>query len=225
MWGRFTSEYAPEVPITLLTPEECHRALMKTTNDDNERALRAFCVGAWHAPNMSLAQWYACQMYQKNKTEHFCHCLFSMQDWKYCHQVAREQDSSGAEKIRHQAQAEADRKAAQEKQVKEIAKKAKHDAAAARINNVELVLDLSKLHAVLCKLTVVQIDLQLDWHHRNGNVEAIPMKNMLKRKADRLKVLIEVVEGFTSHDIVTAVEDGDDNVEIFDLDEDSDEGL
>ena len=51
------------------------------------------------------------------------------------------------------------------------------------------------------------------------------MKKMLKHKADKLKVLIEVVEGFTSRDIVTADEDGDNNVEIFNLDEDSDEGL
>ena len=76
-----------------------------------------------------------------------------------------------------------------------------------------------------CKLTVVQIDLQLDWHHRNGNAEAIPMKKMLKHNADKLKVLIEVVEGFTSRDIVMAVEDGNNNAEIFNLDEDSDKGL
>ena len=198
---------------------------MKTTNDDNEEALRAFCVGAQCIPNMSLTQWNTWQMYWKNRTEHFCHCFFSMQDWKYCHQVAREQDSSGAGKIHHQAQAEADCKATQEKQVKEIAKKAKHNAAAVRIDNVELVLDLSKLCAVQCKLTVVQINLQLDWHHRNGNAEVIPMKKMLKHKVDKLKVLIEVVEGHTLCNIVTAVKDCDDNTEVFDLDEDSDEGL
>ena len=94
-----------------------------------------------------------------------------------------------------------------------------------RIDNVELILDLSKLHAVPCKLTVIQINLPLDWHHRNGNAEVIPMKKMLKHKADKLKVLIKVIEGYTLHDIVMAVEDGNDNVEIFDLDEDSDEGL
>ena len=115
MWGRFTSEYAPEAPITLLTPKERCRAFMKTTNDNNEGALGTFCVGARRAPNMSLVQWNAHQMYQKNKTEHFCHHIFSMQDWKYCHQVVREEDSSGAEKIRHQAQAKADHKATQEK--------------------------------------------------------------------------------------------------------------
>ena len=51
------------------------------------------------------------------------------------------------------------------------------------------------------------------------------MKKMLKRKVDKLKVPIEVVEGCTLCDIVMAVEDGDDNAEVFDLDEDSDEGL
>ena len=101
----------------------------------------------------------------------------------------------------------------------------KRGAAAAKIDNVELVLDLSRLRAVPCKLTVIQIDLQLDWHRRNGNAEAIPMKKMLKRKADKLKVLIEVVEGYISRNAVTAVDDGDDNTEVFDLDEDSDEGL
>ena len=194
-WGRFTSEYTPGAPITLLTPKECYRAFMKTTNDNNEGALRAFHVGAQCAPNMSLVQWNAHQMYQKNKTEHFCHHFFSMQDWKYCHWVTREQDSSGAKKIFLQAQAEVDHKATQEKQVKEIAKKAKYNTAAARIDNVEFILDLSKLHAVPCMLTVIQINLLLDWHHRNGNAEVIPMKKMLKHKADKLKVLIEVVEG------------------------------
>ena len=40
------------------------------------------------------------------------------------------------------------------------------------------------------------------------------MKKVLKHKADKLKVLIEVVKGYTLHDIVMAVEDGNDNVEI-----------
>ena len=51
------------------------------------------------------------------------------------------------------------------------------------------------------------------------------MKKMLKCKVDKLKVLIEVVEGYTSHDIVMAIKDGNDNMEVFDLDEDSNEGL
>ena len=51
------------------------------------------------------------------------------------------------------------------------------------------------------------------------------MKKMLKRKADRLKVLIEVVEGYISCNTVMAVDDGDDNTEVFNLDKDSDEGL
>lgn len=79
-------------------------------------------------------------------------------------------------KVCLQAQAEVDHKATQEKQVKEIAKKAKHDTAAERIDNVELILDLSKLYAVPCKLTVIQINLPLDWHHRNGNAEVILMR-------------------------------------------------
>ena len=84
---------------------------------------------------------------------------------------------------------------------------------------------MSKLCAVPCKLTVVLIDLQLDWHCRNGNAEAILMKKMLKCEVDKLKVLIEVVEGYTSHNIVMAIKDGNDNMEVFDLDEDSNEGL
>ena len=143
MWARFTSEYAPEAPITHLTPEGCCREFIKTTSDKNEGALEAFHVGAQHAPNMSLTQWNAHQMYWKNSIECFCHHCFSKQDWKYCCQVKRKQDSSSTKKICHQAQAEADCKAMQEKRAKEIAKKAKCTAAAVKIDNVELILDLS----------------------------------------------------------------------------------
>jgi hypothetical protein len=55
-WEWFTEEYKPDGKIAHLSSNECQRAFMKTTNDDNEGALGAYRVGARRAPSMTLAQ-------------------------------------------------------------------------------------------------------------------------------------------------------------------------
>ena len=68
------------------------------------------------------------------------------------------------------------------------------------INTVNPILDVESLRVVLCKLKVGEIDLQLDWHRKQGN-KTIPMKKLLKRKSGKLKALIDAVKAYRVHTI------------------------
>jgi len=67
------------------------------------------------------------------------------------------------------------------------------------------ILDLSHLCSTPCKLTVPEIDMQLDWHRRHGNAEEIPMKRLLKVKADKLKALINAAVSYSCKETSTDV--------------------
>ena len=79
------------------------------------------------------------------------------------------------------------------KELPKLQKKHKHDAAAARIQEIIPIFDISCLQAVPCKVTVVELKLQLDWHQASGKSSNIPRKKDLKRKADLVKALIDAI--------------------------------
>jgi hypothetical protein len=64
------------------------------------------------------------------------------------------------------------------------------NASIVRVNSVTPILDVAYL---TCKLTVREIDSQLDWHRRNGNPWKIPKR---KLKADKLKALVDAVVSY-----------------------------
>jgi hypothetical protein len=74
----------------------------------------------------------------------------------------------------------------------------------AQIDAVSPILNLSSLRTIPCKLKVLEIDMQLDWHRWNGHSSNIPMKKLLKQKDDKLKAIINAVEAYNSW-VITAV--------------------
>jgi hypothetical protein len=112
-----------------------------------------------------------------------------------------------------------DRRTTEKKRAVQAVKKAKRDAAIAKIQVIAPILDVSRLRAVPCRITVVELKLQLDWHRANGKSSKIPMKKLLKKKQEMLKALIDVVEGYNKQDVVTEVEDGDNSFEHFSFDD------
>ena len=82
-WQRFTSEYAPGGLIDEATEEEKDRAWMPTTNDVNEGALGSFCVMIQRQPQLTLLQYNAQAMFNKNNTAELMDEKFSEKTHKY----------------------------------------------------------------------------------------------------------------------------------------------
>ena len=76
-WQPFTSEYAPGGLIDEATEEEKDCAWMPTTNDVNEGALGSFCVMMQRQPQLTLLQYNAQAMFNKNNTAEFMNEKFS----------------------------------------------------------------------------------------------------------------------------------------------------
>ena len=150
-------------------------------------------------------------------------------DWAHIHKTCRRLDASSIKQKHHLAQAQADQWAADVQRVTQAAKKHKCDAAAVRIQEIVPIFDISCLQAVLCKVTVVELKLQLDWHRASGKSSNIPRKKDLKRKADLVKALIDAIGEYNQRVVETMVDDGESSYENFefdgldlDLDSDSD---
>ena len=176
---------------------------------------------------MTMVQWNACAMYKKNCTKRWCQDFIKKRDWAHICKTCRRLDASGIEQGRRLAQAQADQQAADARRVAQAAKKHKRDAAAARIQEIVPIFDISRLQAVLCKVTVVELKLQLDWHQASGKSSNIPRKKDLKRKADLVKALIDATGEYNQRVVETTVDDGESSCENFefdglDLDSDSD---
>ena len=224
-WDQFTSEFAPEGDIANLSKEERQKVSMKTTNDNNEGALGAYRVGARRAPSMTMVQWNARAMYKKNHTKRWCQDFVKKRDWAHIRKTCRRLDASGIKQKRRLAQAQADQRAADARRVAQAAKKRKCDAAAVRIQEIVPIFDISCLQAVPCKVTVVELKLQLDWHRASGKLSNIPRKKDLKRKADLVKALIDAIGEYNQRVVETTVDDGESSCENFEydgLDSDSD---
>ena len=176
---------------------------------------------------MTMVQWNAHAMYKKNRTKRWCQDSVKKRDWAHIYKTCRRLDASGIKQKRRLAQAQADQRAADARRVAQAAKKHKRDAAAVRIQEIIPIFDISCLQAVPCKVTVVELKLQLDWHWASGKSSNIPRKKDLKRKADLVKALIDAIGEYNQRVVETTVDDGESSCENFefdglDLDSDSD---
>ena len=178
---------------------------------------------------MTMVQWNARAMYKKNRTKQWCQDFIKKRDWAHICKTCRRLDASSIEQKQHLAQAQADQWAADVRRVAQAAKKRKCDAAAVRIQEIVPIFDISCLQAVPCKVTVVKLKLQLDWHRASGKLSNIPRKKDLKRKADLVKALIDAIGEYNQRVVETMVDDGESSCENFefdgldlDLDSDSD---
>ena len=198
---------------------------MKTTNDDNEGALGAYQVGARQAPSMTMVQWNSWAMYKKNCTKWWCWGFIKKRDWVHIWKTCRRLNGSGIEWKWHLAQAQADQWAADVWRITQAAKKCKCDAAAAKFWEIVPILDISHLWSVPCKVTVIELKLQLDWHQASGKSSKIHMRKDLKRKADLVKALINAIEEYNQRVVEMVIDDGESSCEDFEfdsLDSDSD---
>ena len=191
-WERFTAEFASGGDIATASAKEHEGAFMNPCNDHNEGALGSFRVGTRRAPNMALGSWNSRAMYKKNGTREFSRKFLNKNNHAFIRKMARRLDSSGLERKRRQEQAKADREAAERKRKQTAIRKSKKDAANARIDATQPILDTAALKANPCKILVPELKLQLAWYRRQDT--AIPKVSQLKNKEMMRQALIEVIE-------------------------------
>ncbi|KAL7282534.1 hypothetical protein ACG7TL_004005 [Trametes sanguinea] len=218
-WGRFTAEFAPGGTIAKLTESLRQLAWMPSTNDGNEGALGAFRVGARNAPNMSLSQHNAREMYKLNDTSTYIATSATPAEHCFYRKEARRIDSSGLEKMRRaDVAAESERVAKRRKGEREV-RAAKKAARREKLESVQVITDLLRL--TMERTMVKLLDEQLNWHRMFIDVgpkeeKNIPMKKLLPTKELKLKALVAAVERYLSvprPDIGLTVSSMDDVVE------------
>jgi hypothetical protein len=191
-WERFSAEFASGGDIATASAKELEGAFMNPCNDHNEGALGSFRVGIRKAPNMTLSSWNSRAMYKKNGTRDFSRKFLNKNNHTFIRKMARRLDSSGLERKHRQEQAKADREAAEKKRKQMEIRKNKKDAANARVDATEPILDTAALKASPCKILVPELKLQLAWYRRQDS--AIPKVSQLKNKEMMRQALIEAIE-------------------------------
>ena len=146
-WTCFSSEFAPGGLIDEVTLAEKWLAWMPATNDVNEGILGYYRVTMRGKPTLTLHQFNAQAMYQRNDSLSFMNALFEEEDHQFIRKVAREIDSSGLDVKRREAQvtfchriAEMSMKKAEDKQRRAVELREK-------LKNIPLIRDISEIDA------------------------------------------------------------------------------
>ncbi|EIW58834.1 uncharacterized protein TRAVEDRAFT_101714, partial [Trametes versicolor FP-101664 SS1] len=198
-WERFTAEFAPGGTIAKLSALQRELAWMPSTNDENEGALGAYRIGARDSPNMSLGQHNARHMYKLNDTSTYIATSATREEHRFYRREARIIDSSGLEKKRRADIAAESERVAKKRKGEREARAAKKAARRAKLESVQVIIDLSRL--TMEKTTVKLLDEQLDWHRMFVDTgpkdeKLIPIKKLLPTKDLKLKALVAAVERY-----------------------------
>ncbi|EKM76394.1 hypothetical protein AGABI1DRAFT_94074 [Agaricus bisporus var. burnettii JB137-S8] len=195
-WIRFTEEFAPGGVIDKANAEERQKAWMPSTNDTNEGALGAYRVHIRNKPSTTLHQYNSYAVWERNGVEDFTDTMLNEEDDVYIIKRAREIDESGMEKKRkeeirqHEVQIVEDRRAAN------AAKMKKNEEMMAGLK--DLVLLTSQMLSQFKKMTIKDIDLQLDAFTKVHGDKTIPLKSNRGRKDDKWKLLQAAISRFES---------------------------
>ncbi|KAG2133325.1 hypothetical protein DEU56DRAFT_739092 [Suillus clintonianus] len=192
-WIRFSAEFAAGGAIDKSSPSQRQMAHMKTTNDDNEGALGTIRTSLRRAPHMSLSHFNSRFMYKKNQTNTYIENVLDVSSRQKLRKKARERDESGEERKRRFAQVEYDKEVVRQHREQDFKKRARRDAAGAKLDAVIPRLTLEDI----TKLRTPEIDLQIRWHRRFD--PAVPAaKHIPTTKQKKVEVLLEAVGRYLS---------------------------
>ncbi|KAF8203541.1 hypothetical protein K438DRAFT_1472661, partial [Mycena galopus ATCC 62051] len=96
-WVRFSSEFVPSGLIDICSATERQAAWMPSTNDANEGGLGGYRVAVRGKPCLTLHQYNARAMFDRNDTQAFMDAVLSPEDHAYIMREARRIDASGVE--------------------------------------------------------------------------------------------------------------------------------
>ncbi|KAJ3765295.1 hypothetical protein FB446DRAFT_709582 [Lentinula raphanica] len=196
-WERFSSEFAPGGLIDEATPAEKLLAWRPATNDINEGILGYYRVTMRGKPSLTLHQFNAMAMYERNDTLSFMNVLFEEEDYQFIRKVAREIDSSGLEAKRREAQVQFHRQLVEINLKKEEARKQKAREQQERMKSIPLIRDISELDGPprreldekgSGKWTGYNLDLQLD--ALRYRMVPLPKKKDLTRVVQKREAVI-----------------------------------
>ncbi|KAF8177867.1 hypothetical protein BJ912DRAFT_930228 [Pholiota molesta] len=189
-------EFAPGGIIDTCSANELAQAWMPTTNDTNEGALGTFRVAIQNDPCLTLHQYNAQAMFTRNETQTFMDTLLDHLDHAFIMCKARELDSSKLEVKRRKAQVAFDLRVAQIKREKDAEKKQQEIIYLQHALTVTLVQSA----ADIAKLTVKQLDKQLDLLQKFGNDKVLPKTRKVRGlKPEKQKLLNEALLRYTTH--------------------------
>ncbi|KAF8951787.1 hypothetical protein BDZ97DRAFT_1778312 [Flammula alnicola] len=186
-WERFSSEFAPGGLIDEASAEEKHLAWMPATNDVNEGALGGYRVVIRGKPSMTLHQYNAMAMFQRNNTQDYMDVVFTEADHLYVMREARIIDASGLEKKRRKAIVDYRVEVARIRKGKEEARQTKIKADAERLSKVVLITKICDIPA----LTVAKLGDQIDAIRFRG-LPDVPPKSRFPVKLARQEALEEI---------------------------------
>lgn len=189
-WIRFSSEFAPGGLIDEASATEQQLAWMPSTNDANEGALGAYRVAIRGKPNMTLHQYNALAMYQRNETQAFIDIVFTEDDHIFVMREARRLDASGLETKRRREIVDFRVRVAKMRQEKELSKRAKKAEDRERIMKVKLISCIADIYSKSCNLTIPKIHEQFDALRLRG-VPEIMANSRYANKSEKQKGLEE----------------------------------
>ncbi|KAJ7576418.1 hypothetical protein C8J56DRAFT_1062124 [Mycena floridula] len=188
-WRRFTTEYQKDGTIDLASAAQRRLATMEPTNDRNEGKLGELRVGKRKAPNQSLNSFNAKKMYKCNGTSaHIRKHLDQPDGQAYLCKESRRILASGDERKRRLEQAERDAKVSKIKKGEAAVRLEKKVMKFAAVNGVT---PIQRIEEVTEKLTVTEMDAQIEWH---GLHDVTIKKSHYKNKAAKLRALRGFVE-------------------------------
>ncbi len=175
---RFTEEFIIGGFIDSATAAQRERAFMPSTNDHNEGALGQMRQGKIHNPNLTTSQLSYQNTFWRNDTQAFMQAKFATaEEHSYLMKAARNDDSSGKEKLIRAAIVEEREKRAEAGRAKEQRTQAISAARDDRLSKVSLELDKAKVDRMRSKELDDQIDLHRSLEPGSARAKITPSKS------------------------------------------------
>ncbi|KAJ6614610.1 hypothetical protein B0H10DRAFT_1803172, partial [Mycena sp. CBHHK59/15] len=196
-WVKFSSEFAPGGLIDEASPTERQLAWMPSTNDANEGSLGQYRVKMRKSPTLTLHQFNAEVMYNRNDTQEFMDTLFEPPDHLYIMRTARKEDASGLERKQKTVLADFRVRLAQMKKQKDILKRQKEIEDLRTLLQVKLVSSIAQIYDMTrgLNLSIKKLHQQLDAFRLRG-VPDIKANSNYAKKADKQAALVVALQKF-----------------------------
>ncbi|KAF8149950.1 hypothetical protein B0H34DRAFT_667267 [Crassisporium funariophilum] len=157
-WKHFSAKFAPGGLIDTASASEKQLAWMPPTNVVNEGALGAYLVAILGKPSMTLHQYNALAMFQRNDTQSFVDTVFIDEDHLFVMCEARKPDVSGAERIHRKKIVDFRVEVACIRKEKDIARAEKLKEDAEHLSKVVIITETQQIYRLTVALLGEQID-------------------------------------------------------------------
>ncbi|EJD38742.1 hypothetical protein AURDEDRAFT_71900 [Auricularia subglabra TFB-10046 SS5] len=216
-WVRFTSEFTEDGAIATSSKDDHDRIFLPATNDHNEAAVGWLRNFKARHPNATMAFFNALTRCMRNDTVPYIQQM-DVSDRRFATAEARRRGALGRKRLERANILPYQRQKVKEKRIAMEQSARRKRELAERMQILLDGLDCTRhKHSddVTERMTVAQIDAELEWHRHRGAKDAVPPKKDLKRKAEKLQALKKAIDAYnTTCDPETewfGIEEGTDN--------------